>query len=374
MRTIGIVSGDRSELGLLRPVYNRIHKDRGLNLRLLITHRHFSKLHGSVKDIRKDGIPFRKIAGESFGQRYDNFVKEFRRGELDFVLVIGDREDALIAAHAASRTQVPIAHIHGGDKTASGHIDEAVRHSITRFAHIHFAACRSSADRLKNMGEELFRIKMVGSPVIDAFLDVMKKGKKVSLKTLKRKYGLDADEDYILCLQHPTILESDESGIQMENTLAALDILGMQSIVIYPNGDPGTEDMVKVIEVCRKHSPWMRVHKSIHHNDFCILFKHAEVIVGNSSAGMIEGSYFRNPVVNVGIRNKGRENGGNVIFCGHPVRSITAAIKKALIPEFRRQSKKGPNVYGRGKSSEKIVKVLKSIPINDKLLRKQITF
>jgi UDP-hydrolysing UDP-N-acetyl-D-glucosamine 2-epimerase len=371
MRTIAVVSGNRSELGLLRPVMRRVHRDRGLELKLLLCGWHFDRLHKTVDDIKMDGFPFEKIAGKKFGALSDNFSKRFEKHDIDVVLVVGDRKAALAAAYAAAESSLVIAHIHGGDKTISGHIDEAARHSITRFAHVHFAACASSAERLRKMGEQRFRIKNVGTPVIDAYLDVVKK--KTGLKKILIKYGLDPGEKYILCLQHPTILEWEEAGVQMENTLAALHKTGLQTLVIYPNGDPGTNDMVKVIKLYEKE-PWVRVRRSIHHDDFCHIFKNAAAVVGNSSAGIIEGSFFKVPVVNVGKRNRGREHGKNIIFTGHSVRAITGAVKKAMTPAFRREARRSPSIYGTGKSSEKIVKVLKSLRVDDRLLRKQITF
>lgn len=369
MRTIAVASGDRSEYGFLRPVARRIEQTPGLRLSMLLCRWHIK--HGTFKDAKTDGFPFKKIPGMNLGRIHDEFYKHFREDRPDILLVLGDRGAVFQAAYAAARHGIVIAHVHGGDRLDSGHIDEAVRHSITRFAHIHFAACASSAERLKKMGEQPFRVKKVGSPVIDSYLDTLEE--KVDFPGIARAQDLNPHEGYILCMQHPNTLETDEAGRQMRATLSALDQLDMPTLILHPNGDPGRELMMKEIAKI-KNRKWARVEKSVHHRDFCHLFKNARAVVGNSSAGLIEGSYFNVPYVCVGSRNTGREHGKNVIFTTHDSKKILPALKKTISPGFRKKLAKSPSPYGRGRSSEKIVNILKNLNLDDKLMLKRLTY
>jgi UDP-hydrolysing UDP-N-acetyl-D-glucosamine 2-epimerase len=350
----------------------RLDEDPKIKLKILLCDFHFKEIHNTSRELIQDGFQFETIKGETFGELADNFLSRFeKRKDINIVLVVGDRRVALASAYAAYLSKTYFAHIHGGDKTTSGHIDEPVRHAVTRFAHIHFPASIKSAERLRKMGEEKFRIHQVGSPVIDAFKDALKKN-KISKKELYKKFNLDPKKPFFILLQHPTLLQQERAGKEMAKTLSALAKLKVQTIAIHPNGDPGTEAMLRELD---KHDDanWLQIHKSIHHEDFCQLLRYAAALVGNSSAGIIECSYVKCPAVNIGERNRERERGANVVFAENNTADIIRAITRARSPQFKRKMRKSRSPYGHGKSAEKIVNRLKSISLDVKLLCKQMT-
>lgn len=370
MRTICVATGTRAEYGILKPLLGRIEKARKLKLRLLACHMHLAKLHNTAKEIKRDGFSFERVPGDTFGRMHDAFSNALPRGNADFLVVLGDRPEALAAVLAAAALVIPIAHVQAGDKIDSGHIDEPVRHSITRFAHVHFAACRSSAKRLEKVGEQKFRIKTVGALGIDS----LRAAKRISEKKLFEKLGLDAGRPAAICIQHPVLLEKDAAGAQMKTTLQALVKTGLQTVVIYPNGDDGTNEMVGVIEKYRGKSGQFRVFRSLPHDEFVSLMRHAAVMVGNSSSGIIEAPFLGLPMVHVGTRNRGREHGENVIFVKHSTGEIVRAVKRCTSKRFAEKMKHVESPYGWGNAAGKIASFLENVNIDDRFMRKVLVY
>ncbi len=376
MRKICVITGSRAEYGLLSPVMRAIQEHPNLELLLIVTGMHLLKRFGqTVDEIKKDGF---KIDAEvpvseddsstAFGQAVIGISKAVKRISPDFVLVLGDRFEALAGAIAGAANNIAVTHIHGGDVTTSGHIDESIRYALTNFAHLHFAATEQSALRIKQLGEEEWRIHLVGSPALDAILSADLSAPQEVIGSL----GLDTDKPIVVVVQHPVSLEVKEAGWQMEQTMSAIKHLDCQTIVIYPNSDPGNKEMIEVIE---RYSglPNIQIHQNLKHSVYLGLLKTASVLVGNSSSGIIEAPSFGLAVVNVGSRNVGREHAENVIFVDYDKNQIIAAIKKTLFDkEFRERVKNCTNPYGDGKSSQRIEEVLATIPIDKKLLKKQI--
>ncbi|MFH1562192.1 MAG: UDP-N-acetylglucosamine 2-epimerase [Nitrospirota bacterium] len=389
MRKICVITGSRAEYGILSPVMRAIQEHQNLELLLIVTGMHLMERFGyTINEIKKDGF---RISAEvsvsaeddiscAFGQTVIGISKAIKQINPDFILVLGDRFEALAGAIAGAANNIPVAHIHGGDITTSGHIDESIRYAITNFAHLHFAATRQSAFRIKQVGEEDWRIHQVGSPALDAIL----KDSFVSSRQIADTLDLDLSKPIVVILQHPVSLEVEEAGRQMEQTILAVKQLSEQTkaclveaclvVVIYPNSDPGSKEMIEVIE--RYHdTPHIQIHPNLNHLVYLGLLRTASVLVGNSSSGIIEAPSFRLPVVNVGSRNVSREHAENVIFVDYNYDQILAGIKKALFDEkFREKVSNCTNPYGDGKASERIVEVLSIIPIDKKLLKKQNSF
>jgi UDP-hydrolysing UDP-N-acetyl-D-glucosamine 2-epimerase len=215
---------------------------------------------------------------------------------------------------------------------------------------------------------------MVGEPALDVALNA----KLPSKKAVCEKLGLDPERDYMIVLQHPVTTQVRAAEKQMEATLRAVKDFQMQKLVLHPNKDAGSRKMIGVIEEYRKKEGFA-VTQKVQHEEFLSLMKHAAVLVGNSSSGIIEAPSFRTPVVNVGQRQLGREMAGNVINVKHSMKAIREGIEKALNDkEFRRRLKQVKSPYGDGTASQKIVKELKKVLRRPKLLKelrqKKITY
>lgn len=380
MRKIAYVSGTRADFGLMTPILRAIKKSKKLKLQLYATGIHLMPEFGKTfKEVKKEfpeatTIPVtfdsdgRAGTARFAGEFLKKIVAIFEKRRPDTVLILGDRVEMLLTATAALYLGIPIAHVHGGDKTFT--VDEVARHAITKMANIHFAATKESAERIKKMGEEARRIHVVGAPALDTILNE----KLLSRAELFRKLGLNPKEKIILMTQHPVSEDWESAGEQTEETLAAVKSFGLPAVVIYPHADSGGRKIVKVIEKERRN-PLFHIFQSLPHKDFLALEREAAVWVGNSSAAMIESSSFKTPVVNIGTRQLGRQHGDNAINVGHNRGEIKKAIKKSLYDKkYLAKLKNIKNPWGDGKTGSRVAKILEELKISSKLLTKQITY
>ncbi|GIM45490.1 UDP-N-acetyl glucosamine 2-epimerase [Collibacillus ludicampi] len=382
-RKIAVLTGTRAEFGLLRPIISAILQEPALELCLIVTGMHLLETHGlTVHEIEREGFPIQArvsmYSGIEQEAEYYNALSKgvqaigdvLRAQEPDILLVLGDRLEPLAAVLAAVTLNIPVAHIHGGERINSGHIDESIRHAISKFAHLHFVATKESAERLKKMGEEDWRIYQVGAPGLDSILH----REFIDRETICETLGIQSEEPILLCIQHPVILERERAGEQMEVILRALDRVKMQTVIVYPNNDPGSEQMVDVIERYRDRT-WLHIFRNIHHDLYLSLLTHTQVFIGNSSSGIIEAPSFRLPFIHIGTRNLGREHAENVIFVDYDTDAIESAIRFALEDqEFHEKLKTCVNPYGDGQASKRIVQLLKKCSLDKKLLQKQMTY
>jgi UDP-hydrolysing UDP-N-acetyl-D-glucosamine 2-epimerase len=286
----------------------------------------------------------------------------------DLVVVAGDRGEHLVAAMAAAHMSIPVAHIQAGER--SGNIDGMTRHAITRFAHLHFASGPDAAERLRRMGEEEFRIHMTGAPQLDELVN----GEMAPAEEIASRFHLDLSQPVLLVVQHPVTEEFGEGVEQMAETLEAVCAVGYQTVVIFPNNDAGSEDFRLMIE--RYHRPFMRVERNVPRHVYAGLMKAASALVGNSSSGLIEAPAFRLPAVNVGERQRERARAPNVIDVPYDRAAIVDAIRRAVSSEFRASLENGfeSPYLSDGKVSERIVEILKTVEIDERLLKKQIAY
>jgi len=381
MRKIAVITGTRAEYGIFKSVLSAIKANPNLNLSLIVSGMHFSTEFGcTVKEIEKDGFKIdakidvlhTKDTGtamaKSLGRCIEATTNPLEKIKPDILLILGDRSEMLAGAVSATYMGIPIAHIHGGE--VSGNVDEPVRHAITKLAHIHFAATKESADRIIKMGEEPWRVHVVGAPGLDLILNE----KLLDPKELAAKYGLDLSKPTLLVVQHSVITEADDAANQIRETLEAIVELGCQTILIYPNADAGGRRMIEVIKKYEKY-PFIRTFKSIPHKEYLSLMKLASVMVGNSSSGIIEAPSFGLPVVNIGARQRGRQRAENVIDVNYDKEEIKMAVQKALCDEeFKEKAKKCKNPYGDGKAGMRIAKILSETKIDKILLEKRMTY
>ena len=379
-RKIAVTTGTRAEYGLLRQILDEIKISKKLELLLIVTGSHFSKKHGmTVNEIKADGhkitakvdmIPKINSEFEStkiIGNAIISFSKIFKKLKPDMNLILGDRDEMLASAIAAYHMNIPNAHIHGGDK--SGGLDEYTRHAITKLSNIHFAATKKSAKRILQMGEKPEFIFHIGSPSIDEILK-----NKITKKTeLEKKYKIKITGNEILLLQHPVTTELGETDIQIIETLNAVVKLKKRTIIIGSNLDPGNDIIFKNLIKFADRYDFIKFYPTLPRYDYLGFLKNCGVLVGNSSSGIIEASFFKKPVVNIGTRQQFRESGPNVINIKYfDQKSISNAIVKAL--KLKSNKLKYSSIYGKDNVSKKIIKHLENIKLNRELLQKQITY
>jgi UDP-hydrolysing UDP-N-acetyl-D-glucosamine 2-epimerase len=367
--------------GYTRPVMRLLEADDELRYSLIVTNQHLLPTFGySVEDIERDGLNitdriYMTLDGytpatmsKSLGVLLLGITDAFVRLRPDIVLVAGDRGEHLIATMAAAHMNIPVAHIQAGER--SGNIDGMTRHAITRFAHLHFASGPDAAERLHRMGEEEFRIHMTGAPQLDELVN----GDMAPRDELEKRFHISLDDPLLLVVQHPVTEEFGEGVDQMAETLEAVCELGYQTVLIFPNNDAGSDDLRLMIE--RYHRPFMRVERNVPRRVYGGLMRSASVLVGNSSSGLIEAPAVGLPAVNVGERQRDRARGANVIDVPHEREAIADAIRRAMSPDFRRRVEDDPEspYLGDGRVSERIVEILKTVAIDERLLKKQIAY
>ncbi len=377
-RKILFVTGSRGEYGYIRPILRLIEKEPSLEYQILATNMHLLPDFGdSVNQFIKDGFsveyrPLMTLGGftpQSMVKSLSVFglsvVDMLDHGKPDIILLAGDRGEQMMAAIAGAHMNIPVAHIQAGE--LSGNIDGLARHAIARFSHIHFASNEDAVNRLIRSGEQDFRVFNVGAPQLDEFIS----GVITSREDLKNKYSC-TDGAYILFVQHSVTEQFSDAYKQVSITLKAIKEIGINTVVIAPNSDAGSALVNAAI--LDNTTSRMHIYRNVPREDYAGLMKYAKCIVGNSSSGLLEAPTFSLPAVNIGRRQDGRFQGMNIINCDHDLDQIIESIKKALTPEFKTKIDNMRNPYGDGNSSIRIIDVLKTILIDEKLLIKKLTF
>jgi UDP-hydrolysing UDP-N-acetyl-D-glucosamine 2-epimerase len=379
-RKILYVSGSRADYGLMRTVLSRIHHHPGFELHIAATGMHVMPEFGdTINEIFKDQFSCHRVnvpyGGDTaadmamfIGKFIENLIPLIQRIKPDIILVLGDRGEMLGAAITGAYMGIPVAHIHGGEVTAT--VDELARHAITKLSHIHLPATKKSAERIIRMGEDPKNVHVVGAPGLDQIVSFP----VLDPSEIVRKYNLNLAEKIILVIQHPVTLDTEDPSDQMKTTLDAVLEFHAQTIIILPNADAGGRSMINLIRTYEKF-PNIQVFPNIDHQDFLSLMRIASVIVGNSSSGIIEAPSFGIPTVNIGSRQKGRERGETIIDCGYNKNEIESAVRMALTDHnFSERLKTAANPYGDGKTAERMVNILQNVEITPGLLQKRMMY
>ena len=381
-RRVLVLTGTRAEYGLLRSSMAAIRAHEDLTLQVVATGMHLSPRHGTtVEEIREDGFDVDRTVlmqvdgdtgramAKSLGLGTTGLAEAFESLDPDVVLLLGDRDEALAGALAASHMNVPVAHVHGGDATHGGTIDDSIRHAITKFAHLHFPASERSAERIRRLGEEPWRVTTVGAPGLD---DVLA-GVYEDPTTVLERHDLDPDGPLLLVVQHPLTTEPEHAGEQMAATLDAVGSFDGEVVVIYPNSDAGGDRMIAEIEA--REGGDLRTFRSLPRREYLGLMAAADVMVGNSSSGIIEAPSFGLPVVDVGPRQEGRERAANVVSVPYEVEAIRDALERCISDEgFRDRASDVENPYDYGGAGERIRDRLSEVTLDQRLLRKGMTY
>jgi len=381
-RKILVTTGTRAEYGILRPVLKKIHESKKLDLLLVVTGTHNSKKYGmTINEIKKDGFKIYKIlrilpkSDTSYSITYSlaetitAFSKIFKKSKPDINVIIGDRDEMLGSAIAAYHMNIPNAHIHGGDR--SGGLDEYNRHAITKMSNIHFAATKESLSRILKLGENPKYVFQTGSTSVDEI-----KNKRITKKRdLEKSFDLKFnDNNVVLFAYHPVTTEIEKSVKEVHNILEAIVQLNCPCIIISPNSDAGRSRIFSEISKYSKKYKFLKVFPTVPRSDYLGLLKNSTLLVGNSSSGMIEASYFDIPVINIGNRQKNRERGNNVIDVnGISKKTIHKAFQKAIrIRKNKKKTLKSP--FGYGNASLKIVKKLEKLSLDKDLIQKELMY
>lgn len=381
MRTVGVVTTSRADYGILRPVLRAIDADPHLALHLIVGGMHLVPAFGTtVERIEADGITIGdrvdmllaagspESTAKSMGLGVIAFAESYVRHRPDLLLALGDRFEMHAAVVAALPLGIPVAHIHGGEVT-EGAIDDALRHGISKIAHLHFPATEEAAARLRRMGEEDWRITVAGAPALDNLRDFT----PLSPAELARRTGVAWDLAPLLVTFHPVTRELDRLPAQVDALTDALATAERPIVVTAPNADPKTATIVAKLRAFvagRRDAAWV---ENFGTEAYFSAMAHAAAMVGNSSSGIIEAASFRLPVVNVGSRQAGRLRGANVVDVERDEDSaaIAAAIARATSSSFRDSLHDLTNPYGDGRSAGRIVARLREVDIDAHLMRKR---
>lgn len=363
-KAILVITGTRADYGLLKPVIKEMKKSTMLSPFLLVTGMHTMERFGhTINEIKKDAFPI--IAVLPISERADmlqSLSKEIlgiraccKKNKPDCILVLGDRDEALAGAIVASHLKIPVAHIAGGDITKAVTVDSIIRHAITKFSHLHFVSNKKSLKNVLELGEDRWRIFNIG---VTAFDDI-KNINFLSKNALATKYDLAIKKRWFLILQHPTPLDNIAIKDQIKLLLQIVSRHDAEKIVIYPNSDTGSDQFIKEINNYGKRKDF-HCFKSLTRETYFSFLRAADLLLGNSSSGIVESSYFKIPTINIGERQKGRLNTHNIITSDYTAEKICRAIAQASSENFIRQCKKMKTPYYKKNASKRIIRVLET--------------
>lgn len=366
-RKVCVVTGTRAEYGLFYPIMKKMQDSNKLELQLIATTMHLSEEFGNTyKQIEKDGfIIDEKIENLLSSDSKSSIAKStglatillsdaFNRLQPDVLLLLGDRYETHAAATTAMLMNIPIAHIHGGEIT-EGAVDEQIRHSISKMSYLHFTSTEKYRQRIIQMGEDASRVFVSGAPGIDNIIDLKLLAKSELEENLSWTFGKSS----ALFTYHPVTLDNSDIHKDIQDMFSAIEDMDLNILFTYANSDDGGRVInQKIEELCQTNPTKYKVVKSLGQLRYLSAMKYVDILIGNTSSGIIEAASFQKPVVNIGDRQKGRLQSGNVIDCS--VKSLDTAIKKAVSEEFIDSCKTVDNIYGNGNAGETILKVLVS--------------
>lgn len=374
MKKICVVTGTRAEYGLLYWLLKEIESDKDLELQLIATGMHLSPEFGlTYQTIEKEFKINKKIEmllssdtsvgiSKSMGLAQISFAESYDELKPDVVVVLGDRYEIFSATSAAMIAKIPIAHLHGGEKT-EGAFDESIRHSITKMSHLHFTATNEYKNRVIQLGEHPSRVFNVGGMGIEN----IKRLKLLSKDEFEKSIEFKLNSKNILVTFHPVTLENSTAKEQFQQLLDAIDELEDTNI-IFTKANSDTDGRVinqMIDEYVTKNSHKSIVFTSLGQLRYLSALQYVDAVVGNSSSGLAEAPSFKIGTINIGDRQKGRIKASSVIDCEPNKDSILKSFEKLYSKEFPETLKTTINPYGDGCASKKIVEILKSVDLKN---------
>ncbi len=371
MKKICVITGTRAEFGLLRPLIKAINEDNHFESQLVVTGTHLSAEFGyTIEEIEQAGFKVdRKLecllssdsavgVSKTIGLAVIGFADVYQDLHPDLIVVLGDRTEILASVIAGMSANIPVAHLHGGE-TTEGAYDEGIRHAITKFSHLHFTSTEKYRKRVIQLGEQPNTVYNVGAIGLDSIkkLDLLSKEdfeKSIDCKLKKRNF---------LITYHPVTLEKEKPIKTFQNILDALkEIDDALFIFTFANSDKNGRVINEMIESFVGQNPDRAVcFKSLGQLRYLSALQYIDVVVGNSSSGIIEVPYFNKVTINIGDRQKGREYPQSVLQVGNTLEDIKNAIDKAFLSDFVEEIQNQTQIHGNGNTTENIIKILKNI-------------
>jgi GDP/UDP-N,N'-diacetylbacillosamine 2-epimerase (hydrolysing) len=372
-RKICVITGTRAEYGLLRWVMQGIKDEPELRLQIIATGMHLSPEFGlTYREIEKDGFQIdRKVEmlissdtpvgiAKSMGLGLIGLADALEELHPDLIMVLGDRFEIFAAVAAALVARIPVAHLHGGEKT-EGAFDEALRHSITKMSHLHFVAAEEYRRRVIQLGEAPERVFLVGGLGIDN----IKRLRLLDRAELEASLNFKLGQKSLLITFHPATLEASTAAKQMTELLAALSALNdTQLIFTLPNGDTEGRSLIKMLDQFVVVHPNARAYKSLGQLRYLSCIAQVDGVVGNSSSGLMEVPSFNKGTVNIGDRQRGRLQAASVINCEPTRLGIESALRRLYSLDFQETLLRVVNPYDQGGAAAKVVETIKRCTLN----------
>jgi UDP-hydrolysing UDP-N-acetyl-D-glucosamine 2-epimerase len=377
-RRIAVVTTSRADAGHLHWILLDLAKHPKVDLKLIAMGAHLSPEFGrtvdalTLKGLRPSAAIECLLSSDTdvgmaktIGLATLGLADYLGSSRPDLILLTADRYEMLAPASVALALRIPIAHIEGGD-ISEGAIDDAVRNALTKMSHLHFACTRNSRERIIGMDEEPWRVHFTGSPS----LDQLRRRKLLSRARVERQLSLSLKSQTLVVVYHPVTMLRDTTK-EAKALFSALSQVDSQLVFVYPNVDAGSRKLIELTRTFIAARSNARLFVNLDHIAYLSLLNHVSALIGNSSSGIMEATSLGLPVVNIGIRQKGRDHAANVIDVSASASAIRNAIAKATSNQFRRAIRGLESPYGDGHAAERIVKLLASVPLDDKLLFKQ---
>jgi len=381
MRDVALVTVARSDWGIYRPVVRELAHMSGVALRVLASGMHLNERFGETvrlveEEAGASGVPVERVPmaiasdapvdiAAAMGAGMQAFGRSFSARRPDILLVLGDRFEMFSAVAAALPFVLPVFHIHGGERTA-GAIDDALRHAMTKMSHMHFVSTREYGRRVRQLGEDPWRIVVSGAPALDEMRDLP----EMELADLSTTIGFDVSRPYLLVAYHPTTLEPGAVRSEGSAVLDAIAATGMPALIMLPNADPGGLELRALIHAaCARHHDWFPI-ENLSFGVFLNVMRRSAVFVGNSSSGIIEAPTLRVPVVNIGRRQEGRVRGSNVLDVEPDSSRILAAIRQTQETSWRTAHLTGANPHDVGGAARIIARSIAEVPLDRRLCNK----
>jgi len=377
-RKIAVITTSRADYGHLFWPLKDLASHPDVDLQLIALGSHLSPEFGNtIREIENDGFPIAATVecllssdtdvgmAKTIGVAVLSLADLLGTMRPDLLLLIADRYELLAPASAALALRIPIAHIEGGE-ISEGAIDDAVRNALTKMSHIHFTSTHRARERVIAMGEEAWRVHRAGAPSIDH----LRRRTLLTQEQLEAALSVSLSQPTILAVCHPVTLARDTVQ-EADAFFAALEQVPERIFFCYPNADAGSRELIERTNAFLAGRPQDRIFVNLSAVTYWSLLRNVELLVGNSSSGIMETASFALPTVNVGLRQQGRERARNVVDAPADVHSIRNAIQKARSASFRESLAGMANPYGEGRASEKIVEVLTTAPPSQELLVKR---
>ena len=378
-RRIGVVTTSRADYSHLYWPLRELAARPEIELGVLALGPHLSPQFGNtLQEIERDGFPIQARIecllssdtdtgmAKTIGLAILGLADALTTWRPDLLLLIADRYEVLAPAATALALRIPVAHIEGGE-VSQGAIDDAVRNAITKLAHIHFTSTETARLRVIAMGEEPWRVHSAGAPS----LDHLRRSTLLGRAALQARLGFELTPPTLIAAWHPVTILRDTNA-EADAFFAALTRAPGQIVFVYPNADAGSDALIHRANALASTRPRTHVFVNLDAVTYWSLLREADALAGNSSSGIMEAASFALPVVNVGMRQQGRERARNVIDAPADAAAIGAALQRALSPEFRESLAGLTNPYGDGAAAKTIARVLVSVPLDGLLVKQAV--